>query len=248
MTISCSIRSDTAVHATNRIFYRRFGMTHQFPFGSILSIGRRFQLLDYARQSDCYIIEDDYDSEFRYAGMPVRALRELDSERVIYVGTFSKNLYPALRLGYTVVPHDLVPPLLHLKRVTGMHCPTLDQIILARFISSYHLERHIAKMKRIYGKRRKHLIASLSETFGTQVRISGDAAGLHLIAEFSGHRFDSLLALELEKRNIKIYPAENYAIMKGKFNDRLIMGFGNINEKQITQGITTIADILKNNN
>lgn len=218
--------------------------SHQFPFGSILSIGRRYQLLDYAQQTGSYIIEDDYDSEFRYAGMPVHALRELDSERVIYVGTFSKNMYPALRLGYTVVPHDLVSPLLHLKRVMGMHCPALTQMILARFISSHHLEHHIAQMKRIYGKRRKHLIASLSETFGTRVKISGDAAGLHLIAELSGHRFD-LLVSQLEERDIKIYPAENYSIVKGKFHDRLIIGFGNVNELQITQGISTIADMLK---
>jgi GntR family transcriptional regulator/MocR family aminotransferase len=180
--------------------------------------------------------------------MPIHALREMDSERVIYVGTFSKNMFPALRLGYMVVPHDLVLPLLHLKRVTDMHCPTLSQVILARFIANRHLERHIAQMKRIYGKRRNHLITSLSETFGNQVKISGDAAGLHLIAELSGHRFDPLLTLQLEERNIKIYPAEKYAIVKGKFEDRLIMGFGNITEPQIAQGIRTIAEILKRNN
>ncbi|CAM3521847.1 PLP-dependent aminotransferase family protein [Paenibacillus lupini] len=219
--------------------------SHQFPFGSILSIGRRLQLLDYARQTGCYIIEDDYDSEFRYAGMPLHALRELDSERVIYVGTFSKNMFPALRLGYMVVPHELVSPLLQLKRVTDMHCPTLSQVILARFIASHHLERHISHMKRIYGKRRNRLIASLSETFGNQVKISGDAAGLHLIAELCGHRFDSLLTSQLEERNIKIYPAEKYSIVKGKFEDRLIMGFGNVTEPQIDQGIKTIAEILR---
>ncbi|MFM1654991.1 PLP-dependent aminotransferase family protein [Brevibacillus sp. B_LB10_24] len=217
--------------------------SHQFPLGSILSIGRRIQLLEFARQTGCYLIEDDYDSEFRYAGMPVRALRELDSERVIYVGTFSKNLFPSLRLGYMVVPQDLLAPLLRLKQLTDIHCPTLPQITLARFIADRHLERHIARMKRIYSRKRKRLIDSLNATFGGGVKITGDAAGLHLIAEFSDRKFDSLAAEQLERRNIKIYPAERYAIVKGKQENRLVMGFGNAAESQIDKGIMAMADL-----
>ncbi|MEK8131605.1 PLP-dependent aminotransferase family protein [Paenibacillus filicis] len=218
--------------------------SHQFPLGSILSIGRRIQLLDYARQTGCFIIEDDYDSEFRYAGMPVRALRELDSERVVYVGTFSKNLYPSLRLGYMVVPQEILESLLHLKRLTDMQCPTLSQITLARFIADGHLERHIARMKRIYGKRRTRLIAALTESFGSRVSISGDAAGLHLIAKLSGRKFDAFTAAQLEERNIIIYPAERYTIAKGKYEESLIMGFGNVTEAQIAEGVKTIAELL----
>jgi len=218
--------------------------SHQFPFGSILSISRRIQLLDYARQTGCYIIEDDYDSEFRYAGMPVHALRELDSERVIYVGTFSKNLYPALRLGYMVVPQELLGLLLRLKRLTDMQCPTLPQLTLAQFIADRHLERHIAHMKRIYGKRRNHLIAALNEAFGSRVQISGDAAGLHLVAKLSGLKFDYRLSAQLKKRNINVYPAERYTLAKGNHADRLIMGFGNVTESQITEGIKAIAELL----
>lgn len=218
--------------------------SHQFPFGSILSISRRIQLLDYARQTGSYIIEDDYDSEFRYAGMPVRALRELDSERVIYVGTFSKTLYPALRLGYMVVPRELLDPLLRLKRISDMQCPTLSQMTLARFIADRQLERHITRMKRIYGKRRKVMISALTEAFGNKVNISGDAAGLHLVAKLSGSTFDPLTAAQLEERMIKIYPAERYTIAKGKYEESLIMGFGNVTESQIMEGIRTIADLL----
>ncbi|WP_312115728.1 MocR-like pyridoxine biosynthesis transcription factor PdxR [Brevibacillus reuszeri] len=221
--------------------------SHQFPFGSILSIGRRIQLLDYARQTGCYLIEDDYDSEFRYAGMPVHALRELDSERVVYVGTFSKNLYPSLRLGYMVVPQEILDALLRLKRLTDMQCPTLPQITLARFIGDGHLERHITRMRRIYGKRRNRLIAALTETFGSKVNISGDAAGLHLIAKLSGHKFDPLTAAKLEERNIKIYPAEKYTIAKGKYEESLIMGFGNVTEAQIAEGIKTLAQFTNIN-
>ncbi|WP_042163693.1 PLP-dependent aminotransferase family protein [Paenibacillus gorillae] len=218
--------------------------SHQFPFGSILSIGRRIQLLDYARQTGSYIIEDDYDSEFRYAGMPVHALRELDAERVVYVGTFSKNLFPSLRLGYMVVPQEILKPLLHLKRMTDMQCPSLSQITLARFMADGHLERHIARMKRIYGKRRNRLISALTEAFGSGVTISGDAAGLHLIAKLSGHKFDSRTAAQVEEQNIKIYPAERYTITKGKYEESLIMGFGNVTETQIAEGIKTIAELI----
>jgi GntR family transcriptional regulator/MocR family aminotransferase len=219
--------------------------SHQFPFGSILPIGRRMQLLDYARQTGCYIIEDDYDSEFRYAGMPVHALRELDAERVVYVGTFSKNLYPALRLGYMVVPPELLAPLLQLKRLADLQCPTLPQAVLARFIGERHLERHIARMKRIYGRRRNKLLASLSETFGSEVRISGDAAGLHLIAQWPGRKFDSRAVARLEEGHIRIYPAEKYTIAKGKYEDRLIMGFGNVTEPLMAEGIKAIAELLR---
>ena len=219
--------------------------SHQFPFGSILSIGRRMELLEYARQTGCYIIEDDYDSEFRYAGMPVHALRELDAERVIYVGTFSKNLFPALRIGYLVVPNELIAPLHRLKRLADMQSPTLPQLTLARFIAEHHLERHIARMKRIYGKRRNRLIACLSEAFGSGVRISGDAAGLHLVAELNKYKLDSYAAARLAERNITIYPAEKYTIAKGQYEDRLIMGFGNVSEPNIAEGVKALAEILQ---
>ncbi|RNB84868.1 PLP-dependent aminotransferase family protein [Brevibacillus fluminis] len=218
--------------------------SHQFPFGSILSISRRIQLLDYARTTGSYIIEDDYDSEFRYGGMPIHALRELDSERVIYVGTFSKNMYPSLRLGFIVAPQELVDPIVQLKRMADMQCSTLLQLTLARFMNEGHLERHILRMKRIYGKRRTHLISALTETFGNKVKISGDAAGLHLIATWPGRNAGLLTAIQLEEHNIKVYPAERYTICKDKYNESLIMGFGNVTESQITEGVQTLAQFI----
>ncbi|WP_440108970.1 MocR-like pyridoxine biosynthesis transcription factor PdxR [Paenibacillus sp. QZ-Y1] len=218
--------------------------SHQFPFGSILSISRRLQLLDYARSSGAYIIEDDYDSEFRYGGMPVHALRELDEERVIYVGTFSKNMFPALRLGYIVAPQELVDSIIQLKRTADMQCPALSQLTLTKFMNEGHLKRHILRMKRIYNKRRTHLITVLTDTFGEKVQISGDAAGLHLIATWPGRNADLLTAMELEEHRIKIYPAERYTIRKDQYNESLIMGFGNVNEVQISQGIQALAQFI----
>lgn len=219
--------------------------SHQFPLGSILSIGRRLQLIEYARQTGAYIIEDDYDSEFRYTGLPVHALRELDSERIVYVGTFSKNLFPALRIGYMVVPHELQSPLLRLKRLIDMQCPILPQVALARFISERHLEHHIARMKRIYSKRRKSLIAGLSDIFGSRVKISGDAAGLHLVTEMADYKFDAQVIARLEEAHIKVYPVERYTLTKGRYEDQLIMGFGNVEESNILEGIKTIERVLR---
>ncbi len=218
--------------------------SHQFPFGSILSISRRLQLLDYARSTGAYIIEDDYDSEFRYGGMPIHTLRELDTERVIYVGTFSKNMFPALRLGYIVAPQELIEPIVQLKRTADMQCPTLSQVTLARFMKEGHLKRHILRMKRIYHKRRTHLIHALKSTFGENVHITGDAAGLHLIATWTGQPADFLSASELEQHRIKIYPAERYTIRKDQHKDSLIMGFGNVNETQISEGIQSLAQCI----
>lgn len=218
--------------------------SHQFPFGGILSVSRRLQLLDYARSAGAYIIEDDYDSEFRYGGMPFHALRELDEERVIYVGTFSKNMFPALRLGYILAPQELVESILQLKRKADVQCPVLLQLTLARFMNEGHLKRHILRMKRIYHKRRTHLIHVLTDTFGEKVQISGDAAGLHLIATWPGRNADLLTAMELEEHRIKIYPAERYTIRKDQYNDSLIMGFGNVNETQISEGIQALAQFI----
>lgn len=218
--------------------------SHQFPCGSILSIQRRVRLLEYARSVGCLVIEDDYDSEFRYAGLPIRALRELDAERVVYIGTFSKNLFPALRLGYMVVPGELTAPLLQLKRLVDGHSPTLPQLTLARFMAGGHLERHMSRMKRLYAKRRSRLIACLERSFGERVRIFGDSAGLHLVAEFPTHRIDAETMMRLEERRVRLYPAEAYAIVKGRHERQLIMGFGNVTERQIAEGVETMATVL----
>ncbi|WP_123040569.1 PLP-dependent aminotransferase family protein [Cohnella candidum] len=220
--------------------------SHQFPFGGILPIQRRLQLLEYARRTGCYIIEDDYDSEFRYSGMPVRAMREWDAERVIYVGTFSKKLFPALRIGYMVVPEALVEPLVHIKKTADFHVPALPQLALARFMAEGQLDRHVARMKRVYARRRARLLASLRQWFGSDVETDGDAAGLHLVADFSGVRFDDALTEAIKERGVLVYPAESFAIRKGRYESKLILGFGNVTERQIEDGVRTLADVLKN--
>jgi len=186
--------------------------SHQFPLGGILPIQRRIQLIQFARTAGCYIVEDDYDSEFRYGGTPVSSLQELEPDRVIYVGTLSKSLSPALRLGYMVLPSPLVEPCRRLKRLTDLHAPVLEQLMLARFLEEGHLERHIMKMKKIYRKRREALIMALKTHCSRSLQISGGATGLHLIAEFQGRTFTEQTLSDLEEAGVRLYPVERHAI------------------------------------
>ncbi|WP_017754082.1 MocR-like pyridoxine biosynthesis transcription factor PdxR [Calidifontibacillus oryziterrae] len=219
--------------------------SHQFPLGSILPIQRRIQLIQFARVNQCYIVEDDYDSEFRYDGEPISSLQGLDSERVIYVGTFSKNLSPSLRLGYVVLPQALIERCKNLKWFQDLHTPSLNQMLLARFIEDGLLERHIRKMRKVYMKRREVLREALLRVFGQTIEISGDSTGLHLIVEFQEFEFTEELIELLFQNGIQVYPVEHHSIQKGKHVSKLIFGYGNLSEKKIREGISRFGEILK---
>jgi len=218
--------------------------SHQFPLGSILSIQRRIQLIQFARTSECYIVEDDYDSEFRYSGTPVSSLQELEPERVIYIGTLSKCLFPALRLGYAVLPPSLIERCQRLKRLTDLHSPTLEQLVLARFLQEGHLERHILKMKKIYRKRREALIKALTTHLPHSLRISGAATGLHLIAEFPDRVLTEQTLADLEEVGVRLYLVESHAIRKGSHRNKAILGYGNLTQEEIEEGVRRMQTVL----
>lgn len=158
--------------------------SHHFPNGSILPIQRRQHAVRFAEKSDSYIIEDDYDGDFRLKGVPIPPLYTLNPDRVIYVGTFSKTLAPGLRIGFMVLPRRLVGRFASLKEELNIRTPTIHQIALARFIRDGRLDRHIHKMKTIYRNRRSLLIEALKRHFGNQAVIRGDEAGMHVQVEF----------------------------------------------------------------
>lgn len=220
--------------------------SHQYPTGGNLPITRRIDLIQYARSSGCYIIEDDYDSEFRYEGAPVSSLQGLDPDHVIYVGTFSKTLFPALRLGYMVLPWPLVEDCRLQKYLIDNHSTTLNQLTMARFIAEGHFERHVARMKKIYRRRRDSLIAALKDSFSDHVTVNGQSTGLHLIAQFHGVNFNEVLVNLLQSRGVAVYPVEEHAIVGGLNTDRIILGYSHLESEAILEGVQRIRRTLSN--
>ncbi|MFC0468996.1 PLP-dependent aminotransferase family protein [Halalkalibacter kiskunsagensis] len=218
--------------------------SHQFPLGGTLPIQRRIQLIQFAKKTNSYIVEDDYDSEFRYSGPPVSSIQGLFPDRVIYIGTFSKILSPSLRLGYLVLPNSLVEKVKTLKRYTDYHSPTIEQVILARFIKDGHLEKHIVKMRKLYKIQRDCLIKSLKEEFKERVKVSGTSTGLHLIAEFNNISFSKKILDEIKNNGVNIYPVEKHTLVKGHHNNKLIFGYGNLTEKEIEAGVRRLKKII----
>jgi GntR family transcriptional regulator/MocR family aminotransferase len=161
--------------------------SHQFPLGVSLSLARRLDLLAWARAGNAFVIEDDYDSEFRYGGAPLPSLQGLDGgTRVVYVGTFSNAMFPGLRLGYVVLPEPLVEPFVRAKWHADRQTAHLEQAALADFIREGHFEQHVRRMRRVYEGRRAALLAALARHFKTRVQILGDAAGMHVVVRLAG--------------------------------------------------------------
>ena len=162
--------------------------SHQAPLGMSMSLARRLQLLDWARQARAWIVEDDYDGEYRYAGAPLPALKSLDGhDRVLYAGSFSKVLYPGLALGYLVVPASQCDAFAEAARIGSNGCPQITQAIVADFMREGHFARHLKKMRLLYARRRAMLAGALQQAFGEAVAVELRHGGMHLIARFHGH-------------------------------------------------------------
>ncbi len=219
--------------------------SHQFPLGGILPASRRAALIRYARDNDTYIIEDDYDSEFRYAGEPVSPMCAMDSQRVIYVGTFSKALYPALRIGYAIVPRSLQDRWNRLRTHTDVQNPSIEQAALAEFMRTRKLDRHVLMMRKAYGRRRQALIDSLTEAFGDSWQPWGDAAGLHLAAAFLGMCFDAAFLEEAKRQGARITTVEAHCIEKGRHGDKLLLGYGHLTPEEIRDGVERLKALVE---
>ena len=233
------------LNTNNEVGFVYVTPSHQFPLGSVLSIQRRIELVKFAEEKNCYIVEDDYDSEFRYGGQPVSSLYELEPDRVIYIGSFSKILAPSLRLGYIILPDALIPKYLKLKMYTDVHTESMSQLVLAKFIDDGKLERHIWKMKKEYTKKRQAVIDELYNNFFDECKIEGQAAGLHLVAKFKNALFTEELIKKILQQKVKVYPVEKYAINKGKHKNEIILGYGHLSVSEITEGIDRLAEVLK---
>ena len=218
--------------------------SHQFPLGGILPAARRAALIRYAREKGIYVIEDDYDSEFRYGGEPVAPLYDLDPQRVIYVGTFSKALFPALRIGFVLLPRDLQRRWRILRTHTDVQSPPFEQAALAMLLHTRKLDRHIQKMRKIYRQRRQALLEALKSAFGGGWLPWGDAAGLHLAVQFPGMRFDGAFHKACLEYGIYVTPVERHCIQKGSHLDKLLLGYGHLSPEEIRHGVPLLAQAM----
>lgn len=218
--------------------------SHQFPTGAILSLPRRLELLAWAAQNGTLIIEDDYDSEYRYGDRPIPALQGLDKcNSVLYIGTFSKVLFPSLRIGYLVLPKSLVAIFARAKWLSDRHLPILEQQVLTDFIVEGHLERHIRKMRSLYDSRRQVLVQALKSNFGENAIILGEKAGLHIMVKLKTHLDDDEIIQRAAKVGVGMMSASMHYLNPTNSSE-FIFGYGELNEQQLVEGIRRLGEIL----
>ena len=217
---------------------------HQYPTGVIMPAGRRGQLLRWAREKEeRYIIEDDYDSEFRYHGKPIPALQGLDSsEKVIYMGTFSRAIAPAIRVGYIVLPPKLLD--LYHKNVTAFSCSVsrIDQKVLTLFLSEGHFERHLNRMRNLYKEKHDLLLECIRKNI-PGASVSGEGAGVHLIVNFHIREKEEF-EQKLRQQGVVIYPLSFYYIEGTPREEQYILVFTRMKKEDMIEGTRRIGNIL----
>jgi GntR family transcriptional regulator/MocR family aminotransferase len=218
--------------------------SHQYPLGVMMSASRRLQLLEWAQRAGAWLIEDDYDSEFRYDSMPIASLQGLDrNAHVIYVGTFSKVMFPSLRLGYLVAPRDLVERFAAMRQAIDI-CPAdLTQAVAAEFIREGHFARHIRRMRPVYAERRRALVAAIGDELGNRVSLSGDEAGMHLALTIEGLRNDQKIATKAAQESLWLSALSQSYIGKIR-RQGFVLGFGNTRLAQIVPAVRHLKAML----
>ncbi|MFI1365116.1 MocR-like pyridoxine biosynthesis transcription factor PdxR [Streptomyces griseochromogenes] len=216
---------------------------HQWPTGVVLAPERRRALLDWARRRDACVIEDDYDAEFRYDKEPVGVLQGLAADRVISIGTVSKSLAPALRIGWLLCPPALTAALTELKRIADRGTPTLDQLALALLIESGRYDRHLRRMRTLYAARSKALRAALA-AHAPAVRLTGLDAGFHAVAHLPGGAGEETVIAAARARGVGLYGMSACRAAPAPEPPRLVLGFGDVPERAITEGIAAVGDLL----
>jgi GntR family transcriptional regulator/MocR family aminotransferase len=216
---------------------------HQSPTGVLLAPDRRQALIEWAVECDGTILEDDYDAEFRYDREPVGALQGLVPDRVAYLGTASKSLAPALRLGWVVCPPELAGPIAEQKWREDHGSPMLDQLALALLIESGRFDKHLRRMRAIYAARREVLATALAR-HAREVELRGLAAGFHAVARLPDTVDEQAVVSAAAERSIKLYPMSEYRASGATEPPELVLGFGNLTDGEIERGIEAIADLL----
>jgi GntR family transcriptional regulator/MocR family aminotransferase len=217
--------------------------SHQFPLGVTMSLGRRLSLLDWAERSAAWVIEDDYDSEFRFVSRPLSSLQGLIPDHVIYVGTFSKAMFPSLRLGYVVVPKHLVRAFADSRRSNDFCAPFLTQAAMNEFIIEGHFARHLRRMRLLYAERQSAMLAALREEFGNCLKISNTDTGMDLVLWLPNSISDTKASQLASDAGILTMPMSFFYSAPSK-RCGLFLGFGAIDEKQIREGAKKLSRAL----
>jgi GntR family transcriptional regulator/MocR family aminotransferase len=218
--------------------------SHQFPLGATMSLVRRLSLLEWARERDAFVIEDDYNSEYRYSGRPLASLQGLDRDgRVIYLGTFSKTIFPALRLGYLVAPTDLIEVFAAARALTDLHSPSIEQAVLAEFITERHFARHIRRMRALYEERQQILVEEARKNLNGMLEVAPAEAGMHLIGWLPEGVSDREVSRCAAEADLNLAPVSAYCINQ-KLRGGLLLGYTAYNGKHIKQGMKKLAQVL----
>ncbi len=217
--------------------------SHQYPLGVTMSASRRLQLLDWAERSGAWILEDDYDSDYRYEGMPISSLQGLDpNARVIYIGTFSKVLFPSLRLGYLVIPGDLVERFISVRLAMDIGPASFWQAVLADFIQEGHFSRHIRRMRLLYRERSHALVNGIEKELGSAVEVTGEQAGMHLCVTVSGIS-DREIVNRAARANLWLVPLSS-SYMGRAARQGFILGFGSTGTSEMTSAVRKLRNVL----
>jgi GntR family transcriptional regulator / MocR family aminotransferase len=219
--------------------------SHQFPFGMVLPISKRMRILKWAYQTRGYIIEDDYDGEFRYRGQPIPSLKSLDEEeRVIYLGTFSKSFLPSARLSYIVLPPSLMVQYSRKFAAYNQSVSPIIQRAIALFMQSGEFERHIRRMRKMYQRKHQALIRSIEQYMSTRVEIVGEKSGLHILLKLKGITASELIERGL-KKGVKVYsPTLFWLHPSHESNSYIMLGFGGLSIEEIENGVRLLAGCL----
>jgi GntR family transcriptional regulator / MocR family aminotransferase len=219
--------------------------SHQFPTGVTMNLSRRLALLEWSREAHAWIVEDDYDSEYRFSGRPLEALHGLDrAGRVLYIGTFSKVLFPSLRLGYLVAPPELLKGLIATLRLIAVHLPLLEQMALADFMAEGYFARHVRKMRLLYGERRNTLIEALTRELGDILDVAVPEAGMHLVAWLPSGMSAQAAAHRAAAHGLHILPISKFS-MRSLQRDGLVLGFASVSPQELRAGVHTLALALQ---
>ena len=217
---------------------------HQSPTGVVLAAARRHALVEWASRHDGYIVEDDYDSEFRYDREPVGVLQGIAPDRVFTLGTVSKSLAPAIRLGWVLAPPALAAAVAEEKLLSDRGTSGLDQLALAALIRSGRYDRHLRKMRGVYARRRTALIEAL-ERHAPGVRLTGLAAGFHAVAHLPEGADEDAVVAQALRRSVGLYGMAPFRAARVPAPPQLVLGFGLTGERAIEAGIAAVADLLR---